>query len=132
MLLDKTVLKHDLEKSWDGYCELESAVKENVFDGISVSKNCFIVALLLSQARKDWNSILPCIIIHGLYNLHLVRFIVYDYADRFQEAQNQLKDWLKNGTLKYRENIIEGFENIPAAFQGLFSGDNIGKQLVRV
>ena len=27
---------------------------------------------------------------------------------------------------------IEGFENIPAAFQGLFSGDNIGKQLVRV
>ncbi len=73
-----------------------------------------------------------------LYPQFLIRrtkiqgFIVYDYAQRFQEAQNQLKDWLKNGKLTYRENIIEGFENIPAAFQGLFSGDNIGKQLVRV
>jgi NADPH-dependent curcumin reductase CurA len=34
--------------------------------------------------------------------------------------------------VKYEENIIEGFENVPDAFLGLFSGDNLGKQLVKV
>jgi NADPH-dependent curcumin reductase CurA len=34
--------------------------------------------------------------------------------------------------MKYAENIVDGFENTPHAFLGLFSGENLGKQLVRV
>jgi NADPH-dependent curcumin reductase CurA len=39
---------------------------------------------------------------------------------------------VKAGKLKYRENIVDGLENAPKAFIGLFRGDNIGKQLVRI
>jgi NADPH-dependent curcumin reductase CurA len=59
-------------------------------------------------------------------------FIVIDYAARFAEGVSQLAQWLQQGKLKYAENIVEGFENTPRAFLGLFSGENLGKQLVKV
>jgi NADPH:quinone reductase len=59
-------------------------------------------------------------------------FIVTDYAARFAEGVTQLAKWLAAGKLKYSESIVEGFENTPGAFLGLFSGENLGKQLVRI
>ena len=59
-------------------------------------------------------------------------FIVSDYAARFGEAVPQLAEWLKVGKLKYSETVLEGFDQVPQAFLGLFRGENIGKQLVRV
>jgi NADPH:quinone reductase len=59
-------------------------------------------------------------------------FIVTDYYARTTEGIRQLGQWLAEGKLKYAENIVEGFENTPRAFLGLFSGENLGKQLVKV
>jgi NADPH-dependent curcumin reductase CurA len=58
--------------------------------------------------------------------------LVSDYAARFGEAAEKLGKWVKEGRLKYREDIVEGFENMPRAFLGLFTGDNIGKRLVKL
>lgn len=59
-------------------------------------------------------------------------FIVHNYADRFDEGMRQLADWLKEKKLKYAENVVEGLENTPKAFIGLFAGENLGKQIVKV
>ena len=59
-------------------------------------------------------------------------FIITQYAARFSEGVKQLVQWLGEGKLKYAENIVDGFESTPRAFIGLFSGENLGKQLVRV
>ena len=59
-------------------------------------------------------------------------FIVRDYADRYIEGVTQLAEWFITGKLKHAETIMEGFENTPNAFIGLFSGDNLGKQIVRI
>jgi len=59
-------------------------------------------------------------------------FIVSDYADKFDEALKQLAEWVNAGRLKYKENIVEGFENTVDAFLGLFRGENLGKQIVKV
>lgn len=59
-------------------------------------------------------------------------FIVTDYAPRFVEGVMQMAQWLASGKLKYAESIVEGFENTPQAFIGLFTGENLGKQLVKV
>lgn len=59
-------------------------------------------------------------------------FIITDYAPRFGEGIKQLGLWLREGKMKYAENIVEGFENTPRAFLGLFRGENLGKQLVKV
>jgi NADPH-dependent curcumin reductase CurA len=43
-----------------------------------------------------------------------------------------MAEWFAAGKLKNAETIVEGFESTPAAFIGLFTGDNLGKQLVQV
>ncbi|HEV7902369.1 MAG TPA: NADP-dependent oxidoreductase, partial [Pyrinomonadaceae bacterium] len=68
-----------------------------------------------------------------LVNRALMRgFIITDYGARSAEGIGQLGQWLAEGRLKYAESIVEGFENTPQAFLGLFSGENLGKQLVKV
>ena len=59
-------------------------------------------------------------------------FTLGDYAADFSVGAVDLGKWLQQGKLKYEETIVEGFENIPEAFIGLFKGTNLGKQLVRV
>ena len=59
-------------------------------------------------------------------------FIVYRWLDRYPEGIAQMAQWLEEGKLKYREEIIEGFENAPRAFIGLLQGDNTGKMLVAI
>jgi len=59
-------------------------------------------------------------------------FLVTDYMPRFAEGFAAMSGWLREGKLKYREDIVEGFENLPKAFIGLFHGENIGKRIVKV
>ncbi len=59
-------------------------------------------------------------------------FLIGDYANRFGEALEYLSAALSAGTLKSFEHCVEGLERAPAAFAALFSGEPIGKQLVRV
>jgi hypothetical protein len=57
--------------------------------------------------------------------------IVFDWADRYPEGLVQMATWIKEGKIKYREDVIEGIENMPTAMLRLFTGQNFGKQLVR-
>ncbi|MFC4541086.1 NADP-dependent oxidoreductase [Halosolutus amylolyticus] len=59
-------------------------------------------------------------------------FLVRDYEGRWGEALDRLSTFVREGDLHYRENVVEGFENAPDAFMGLFEGENVGKQLVEV
>jgi len=58
-------------------------------------------------------------------------FIVTQWMDRFPEGVAQMARWLKEGKLKHREQIVEGFENAPRALIGVLQGDNTGKMLVK-
>jgi NADPH-dependent curcumin reductase CurA len=59
-------------------------------------------------------------------------FLVTDFAPRMGEALPEMAKWVRSGALKYREDIVEGFENLPRAFIGLLQGENTGKRLVKV
>jgi NADPH:quinone reductase len=59
-------------------------------------------------------------------------FLVFQFADRFPQAAEEMAGWIRRGKLKYREDIVEGFENLPQAFIGMLEGDNTGKRLVKV
>ncbi len=64
--------------------------------------------------------------------LTLRGFIVSDYADRAGEFYADMKKWIERGDVQRRETVVEGIESAPEAFIGLFSGENIGKMLVKV
>ena len=59
-------------------------------------------------------------------------FLVRDFSERFEQSTRQLGQWLESGEIQYRETVTDGLENAPSAFIGLFEGENIGKQLVKV
>lgn len=59
-------------------------------------------------------------------------FIILDYAPRFGEAVAKLGQWLAEGRLRYRLDVVEGLEHAPAALRGLLTGSNIGKRVVKV
>jgi NADPH-dependent curcumin reductase CurA len=60
-------------------------------------------------------------------------FIIFDdFGPRFGEFQEAMGDWVRAGRIKYREDVVEGLENAPAAFIGLLQGANFGKLVVRV
>ncbi|MCS7007801.1 MAG: NADP-dependent oxidoreductase [Thermoleophilia bacterium] len=59
-------------------------------------------------------------------------FIVSDHFSEFPAFLERAREWLREGRLRARETIVEGIENLPAAFVGLFAGESIGKLLVRV
>ena len=59
-------------------------------------------------------------------------FIVSDHTRRFGEFMREVVPWVADGKIECRETLVEGIENVPAAFAGLFRGDNTGKMLGRV
>jgi len=58
--------------------------------------------------------------------------LVFDFADRYDEAIKSLAGYLAAGKLKYRESIVEGLDNAPRGLIALLKGENFGKQLVRL
>jgi NADPH-dependent curcumin reductase CurA len=59
-------------------------------------------------------------------------FIVSDHLDRLPEFLADCSRWIREGKLKYREDIVDGLAAAPEAFIGLLEGKNFGKLLVRV
>ncbi|HIF12214.1 MAG TPA: NADP-dependent oxidoreductase [Dehalococcoidia bacterium] len=59
-------------------------------------------------------------------------FTVNQYPAQFEDGRAQLARWVKSGEIKYKEDIIEGFENCPKAFIGQLRGANFGKLLIKV
>jgi len=64
--------------------------------------------------------------------IQLKGFIVFDYFPRMAEFYAAMAPWVASGTVKSRETVIDGLENTPDAFLGLFKGENTGKMLVRL
>jgi NADPH-dependent curcumin reductase CurA len=53
-------------------------------------------------------------------------------VDRVPDFVRDVSTWLAAGKIVYREDIVDGLENAPQAFLGLFSGANFGKLVVKV
>jgi NADPH-dependent curcumin reductase CurA len=59
-------------------------------------------------------------------------FIVSDKPERFAEWRALAAPWVEEGTLRYREDVVEGLENAPQALIDQLNGRNFGKLLVKV
>jgi NADPH-dependent curcumin reductase CurA len=65
-------------------------------------------------------------------SLKLQGFIVSNYRDSIPAFITDMTRWMAQGKISYKEDIIDGLENAPQAFLGLFTGANFGKLVVRV
>ena len=59
-------------------------------------------------------------------------FVIFDHADHYPLARRELGQWLREGRIRYREDILQGIEQAPDAIAGLYRGENLGKRLIKV
>ena len=64
--------------------------------------------------------------------LHMQGFLVFDHYHKYPKYLEMIIPLIKQGTINYIEDIVEGLENAPAALIGLYHGKNVGKQVVVV
>ena len=74
--------------------------------------------------RNLWNLITKQARIEG--------FLVFNFEQDHDVARARLASWVRDGSLKYREDIVDGFDQAPRAFIGLMNGANFGKLLVKM
>ncbi|MGM0904557.1 MAG: NADP-dependent oxidoreductase [Bacillota bacterium] len=87
----------------------------------------------ISMLNSENNEYGPRLFTHIVRRSILLKGFIYsDYKEHFEEGRKELAQWLNEGKIKYKENIVEGLENAPDAFLGLFRGENLGKQMVKV
>ena len=64
--------------------------------------------------------------------LKIQGFIIFDHYRRMSAFQQDMRGWVQEGRVKYREELIDGLENAPRGLIGMLQGENFGKLVVRV
>lgn len=59
-------------------------------------------------------------------------FLIFDHTRSFPTALGELATWVRAGSIRYREDILDGIEQAPGAIMGLYRGENLGKRLIRL
>nr|WP_304941599.1 NADP-dependent oxidoreductase [Marinobacterium rhizophilum] len=60
-------------------------------------------------------------------------FIIFDdYTHRYGEFYTRMNQWLQDGRIRFREDVIDGLENAPQGLIGLLQGDNFGKRIIKI
>tara|TARA_B110000444_G_C18783291_1_gene568544 strand:+ start:44 stop:1045 length:1002 start_codon:yes stop_codon:yes gene_type:complete len=58
--------------------------------------------------------------------------VIFDYEPQYEQARAQMSKWIKDGKLKTKEDIYEGIDNFYEVFLKLFSGDKLGKLILKI
>jgi NADPH-dependent curcumin reductase CurA len=64
--------------------------------------------------------------------LHWSGFVIFDHLDKFDKAAKRLQNLVAQGTLAYREEILDGIEHAPGAIVRLYEGGNLGRLVLRL
>lgn len=105
-----------------------------VSDAVLANLN-FFARVSLCGSISQYNTAEPGPRLMGTFVGKRVRaqgFIVWDFNARYAPAMARMGAWIRDGRLKYKEDIVEGLQNAPKAFIGLLKGDNFGKLQVRL
>ena len=62
----------------------------------------------------------------------MVGFVVWDHLDRYESFVAEMAALMKNGSVRSREQIVDGLAELPNAVATLFAGDNLGKLVLRI
>ncbi len=116
------------------YDNVGGYITDVIFELININARIIICGQISQYSGGLDNPALgPRFLHHMLYKRATIQGVLArDYNDRMPEMLEEMTPWVQNGTLKYKETIIEGFENLPNALNMLFNGKNIGKLIVKV
>ncbi len=93
--------------------------------------------IVMCGGIANYNNIEPAPGPNNLMNIVTNRgrmqgFIILDYLPRAMEAIEAIIGWVSAGEIVYEVDVQEGFDNIPSTLQRLYTGENFGKQLLKI
>ena len=135
-------------KNYDVHKELPKVAKNGIdiyFDNVGGEILETVLELININARvllcggisSGYNSTRPADGPNNLFSLIIKRatmqgFLVLDYLPNSEKALEEIATWVLEGKLQHREDIQEGIENCPQTLNRLFTGENKGKQLLKI
>lgn len=126
-------IAHHCPDKWDIFFDnVGGSILENALDHINLRSR-----VVLCGGISGYSATEPVPGPANLMNLVTNRsrmegFIILDYLPRAAEAIDDLMEWIAAGKLQYQIDLQEGFENIPSTLQRLYTGQNKGKQLLKI
>jgi NADPH-dependent curcumin reductase CurA len=94
---------------------------------------CGLIAHYNDTELPSGPNVLPKLMRMVLTQRVMIRgFIVSDFANQQGSFLRDMSQWIADGKIKYKEDIVEGLDNAVGAFQGLLEGNNFGKLLIQV
>lgn len=91
-----------------------------------------IVCGLISRYQAERMAAGPPLLPVLVKSIRIQGFIVSNYPELREEWKRVGAEWLREGKIRYRESIVDGLENAPAALLDVLAGRNFGKHLVRI
>ena len=108
-------------------------ILETVLELININAR----VLLCGGISSGYDAIRPADGPNNLFSLIIKRatmqgFLVLDYLPKSEKALEEIATWVMEGKLQHREDIQKGIENCPQTLNRLFTGENKGKQLLKI
>jgi NADPH-dependent curcumin reductase CurA len=114
------------------YDNTAGAISDTVMTKLAVGARVVICGTASVASWDPWPSG-PRLERHLLVKrARLAGFVIFDYQHRYEEAIARLATWVRQGRLRYREDIVDGLERCPGAIAELYRGENLGKRLIRL
>lgn len=108
------------------------AISDAVLSHLALRARVVICGTASISTWQDWPSG-PRVERHLLLKrARMEGFVIFDHMDRFDEATAQLRGWIADGRLRYREDVLDGIEACPDALAGVYRGENNGKRLIKL
>jgi NADPH-dependent curcumin reductase CurA len=95
---------------------------------------CGLVADYNATSAPEGPDRLPGFMRHVLTKSLMIRGFIQSEFTRShgRDFVRDMSAWVADGSVRYREDVVQGLESAPEAFRGLLTGRNFGKLLVRV
>jgi NADPH-dependent curcumin reductase CurA len=107
-------------------------IMQAVFSLLNLHARVVLCGLITGYNGDDPNASLVDLGPILVKRVRIQGFIVLDYAKRYLEAALQLGQWVAAGKIKHHETIVEGLEHAPETLNRLFTGDKLGKLLLKI
>lgn len=109
------------------------SILEAAIDNMAPDGRIVLCGAISQYISEDGRPVGPSNYFDMVYNnVSMHGFHIYAYRDRYEEAEAQMAEWMREGRLISLEDRMDGFETMPQALMGLFSGDNFGKRIVKI
>lgn len=114
------------------YDNTSGAISDAAYRHLALNARVIICGTAAIQNWADWPTG-PRLERHILVRrARMQGFVIFDHMDRYDEAVGQLAQWVREGKLAYREDVLQGIGACPDALAGLYRGENLGKRVIRL